>query len=549
MKIGIIAPLSSNQADTVRESMLCYPKYGNFEYHLVPLIQGELKFNLRNLDAILIHYSSIAYPLRHFLPMSAASALKIANFTGTKFCFVQDEQRPGLERLNFLNNLKIHHLFSVAPEPLLEVLYPRTLRNFTVSTVLTGYISERHLYYAKKIIPLNQRGIDVSYRGRRLPNWMGHTGTIKGSIPELIREQVNINEFWIDSSSEESDRFYEDEWFNFLLKSRISIGTPSGSDNLDIYGKYQEKWIPGNSVNHSALDPIAASYQVLSPRLFDYIAAGCLVALTPGSYSNVPVKNTYFELLPDLSNLSEVIEFSKSRSAQETVDRSRNTILNDVRYHFSHLVEEVENTYGKFQTSYIRNFFENKRFVTHTEIFYKKSFFEKVSPVTNTLRRVKSDKLISSLQRLKKTLLNMILSVNFENFKDIFQYQKILQINKFKYLVLLLRKDFRLELLTLETLSYTIDILKIRKYTEGQEFDKEIFFEISRDLRMPLDTFHKNDNLENTNCKTQWIVNYAGFGIPSYKKSLFWIPKYLQYDDNLFRNLLVQISKERNRGI
>lgn len=138
MKIAIIAAPFSDQASTVRDSISCFFNFGNFDYSLIFLRGGEIRQRLDYFDAVIVHYSVVAFPYRYPLPISSIAALRISKFKGLKLAFVQDEQRSGLERLEFLNSLKINHLFSVAPEEMHEILYPETQRHFSISRVLTG---------------------------------------------------------------------------------------------------------------------------------------------------------------------------------------------------------------------------------------------------------------------------------------------------------------------------------------------------------------------------------------------------------------------------
>ena len=352
-RVGIIAPELRLQASTVRESIECFSKYGHFKYSFIPLKRGRILDNLNNFNALIIHYSAIAFPFRYHLPISASAIWQIHSFGGVKIALVQDEQRAGIERLQFLNNLKIDHLFSVAPEELYSILYPDNERNFSISTVLTGYVSDSHLHTATKDIPLVDRSIDLSYRGRRLPSWMGNTGTLKGDIPILIKNNPNMTRFLIDVSSSETDRIYEHEWYNFLLNSRVSIGTPSGSDYLDLHGKYQENWVPRYNENGSGIqDPVEARYQVISPRFFDYVAAGNLIALTPGEYSNIPKDHLHKRLSSSLSNLHEILDFSKTDEAQRIVNLSKIEFLQNPFLHFRYFVslceERISNLSNQF---------------------------------------------------------------------------------------------------------------------------------------------------------------------------------------------------------
>jgi len=343
VNIAIITAPHNSQAETVRDSVKCFFEHGNFSYQVLELKRGELIEDINQFDALILHYSIIAFPYRYYLPISGFAALKIANFGGIKLAFVQDEQRACQERLKFLNNLEINHLFSVANEELFEILYPSNLRKFTVSTVLTGYISRRHLAVASRKVPLRERKLDVVYRGRKLPEWYGTTGTLKGAIPNIIESDPRMKKYLYSVSSVEHERIYGEKWMDFLQSGKISIATPSGSDYLDTEGNKVEAWVPNQEKStKSPSELIRADYQVISPRFFDYVAAGNLIVLTPGHYSKVPIESLYCKTDNNLENLPEIIAFASSREAQRMVTQMQESILGDVRYRYSHLVEVVE---------------------------------------------------------------------------------------------------------------------------------------------------------------------------------------------------------------
>jgi hypothetical protein len=367
MKVAIIHAPYSYQASTVKDSIESFSLYGQHQYTQVRLRHGELEINLHEFDALIVHYSCIAFPYKYFLPISARAAMKIAAFKGIKFALIQDEQRSGFDRLRFLNMLGINHLFSVAEPNLHELLYPSRERNFSISTVLTGYVSKQHREFATRRVPLCDRKVDISYRGRRLPSWMGKTSMLKGDIPNIIGELDGMKSYVADLSSEESSRIYSADWFEFLQRSKVSIGTPSGSDFLDLHGKFIEPWIPATSVSSECVpDPTPATYQVISPRYFDYVAAGNLVVLTPGLYSNIPVQGTYIEISETLEELPKILQFASTYQAQLMADKSKDLIISDSKLQYSFFVETIETSLGNHASLFIKPSFQNEQNIVKT---------------------------------------------------------------------------------------------------------------------------------------------------------------------------------------
>jgi hypothetical protein len=441
LKIGIIAASVSRQAEVVDESIQSFFKYGNFQYHLITLKRGEISQPLDGLDVLLIHYSCIAFPYRYGLPISALSSFKISQFKGLKLAFAQDEQRAGYERLDFFRSIGINHLFSVAPKSLFKVLYPNHSRNFSVSNLLTGYISEKHIQIASRNIPIADRPIDLSYRGRKLPDWMGLTGTLKGNIPNLLQKNLadSVENLQVDASADEKSRIYGDKWFDFLLRTKVTIGTPSGSDYLDLHGKYSENWIRQDGrIEYSRNEPIKANYNVISPRYFDYVAAGNLIALTSGSYSGIPNEKDYVKIEADMSDIKNVLQFSKSVSAQKMIDRSKLRVLSSDGLKYSDYVRQVEDVILSFNKNYSRTNNINKVIVVKNKLQLRPNFianivyriFEviKILPIPNSsvayVRRI-SQKLKIIVSRKNRMLIK---NLPKPKFKDYWNFRLVLEI-------------------------------------------------------------------------------------------------------------------------
>ena len=529
MKIAIIVVGNSQTADTVRMSIECFALYGNHDYEVIPLINGELSKKLNNFEALIVHYSTIAFPLRHYLPISLSSTLQISSFRGLKFAFVQDEQRAAKERLLFLNNLGIHHLFSVAPVSLFDILYPSSKRNFSVSNVLTGYVSKIHLAQSQSIQPLIHRAVDVSYRGRSLPNWMGKTATIKGEIPTLIQNLSGIGAFRADLSSKETKRIYGNKWFDFLKESRVSIATPSGSDFLDIDGMYQEDWVPQNKKINTAMPPVAASYQVVSPRVFDYIAAGNLVAATPGNYSGVLKPGTFVELADDLSNLPDILKFSTSEHAQKIVNNAQKLVLNEHSYHYMHLVQTFESHVDNLNSKSNQVCFER----THPPIHLKNKFKNDSHVVLfrKLILQIVPGEIKKKLKVMKSNhLRRLVVNKAFIN-KEVQMIFKELPLNKLQVFFYRFSLQMKSELYAVSMLRY-FDLNSISTVPISSNSCRII-------ITHP-DIEYQPDNIYNTPTSdiNSWNIDLSAYGVCQVSSRLTLLPRILDYNADRFMEIL-----------
>ena len=529
MKIAIIVVGNSQTADTVRMSIECFALYGNHDYEVIPLINGELSKKLNNFEALIVHYSAIAFPLRHYLPMSLSSSLQISSFKGLKFAFVQDEQRAAKERLLFLNNLGIHHLFSVAPVNLFDILYPSSKRNFSVSNVLTGYVSEMHLLQSQSFQPLIHRTVDVSYRGKSLPKWMGKTATIKGEIPIMIQNLSEIGVFRADVSSKETKRIYGDKWFDFLKQSRVSIATPSGSDFLDINGMYQEDWVPQNKKIKTAIPPIAASYQVVSPRIFDYIAAGNLVAATAGNYSGVLKPGTFVELADDLSNLPDILKFSASEHAQKIVNNARKVVLNERSYHYMHLVQTFESHVDNLNSKSNQVRFER----THAPINLqdKVKNDSRLVLIRKSILQIVPGQIKKKIKEMKeKQVCRLVVNKAFRK-KEVQMMFKGLPLNKLQVFFYRFSLQMKSELYVVSMLRY-IDLDSISTVSISSNSYRII-------ITHP-DIEYQPDNIYNipTSDIYSWNIDLSAYGVCQVSSRLTLLPRILDYNADRFMEIL-----------
>jgi hypothetical protein len=532
MKIAIVAAPFSAQASTVKDSLESFIRYGNFKYKIMILKSGEINESLDDYDAVILHYSCIALPYRYHKPLSAFSSMRIQEFKGVKLALVQDEQRAGYERLRFFNMLGLNHLFSVAESDLYEILYPSDRRNFSVSTVLTGYISEEHVAVAKRKIPLTTRQFDLVYRGRKLPEWMGKTGTIKGEIPEMIANDTRLTKFSISAHSSEGSRLYGQSWYDFLQSSRVSICTPSGSDFLDLDGRFPEAWIPNlrpQSTQRNA--PIAAKYQVISPRFFDSVSAGNLIALTPGLYSNIPTVNTYVELSNDLGELPEILKFSQSKSAQKIVDDCQRKILENEKLHFSFFVKTIEAKIMSYMPNSIlqKNYPEINSWSTDDLPLNKMHYIKKF--IKTILKQIDYFRVNSLVMKI----LFYLQIFNDKNFNDNLSALKVLRINRFydifnfkiKKEIFLIQKVMSKEYCLFSYSSTEHGKTKIKPVRQSDK----ILFNSSFVLN-----------------KSHWCIDLSDFGCTPVSTCLKSLPKRMEYDLNSLNvvvNLLVWSKIEK----
>jgi len=110
-------------------------------------------------------------------------------------------------------------------------------------------------------------------------------------------------------------------------------------------GRFLEEWQNKTSIgSYFKMEPILANYAAISPRIFEYAAAKCLMALTPGEYSGTLSPGLhYFELQPDFSNFEDLIlVMNDSAERNRLIDRSYEDLVLSGNYGYRRMVKEVD---------------------------------------------------------------------------------------------------------------------------------------------------------------------------------------------------------------
>ena len=306
-EILLIARIPPNNASTIRDHVVGYQRFSKYSVRIINPEDLLLGAAIESADCIILHYSVVAYPYREDYFINSKLRLSLSFLNKPLLHIVQDEQRNIMQRFRYFESIGVRHVFSVAPKELYDLMYPVSDRSFSVSTLLTGYVPLDIENWKPK--QWEERSIDISYRSRRLPKWYGILGSNKSAIADKLNEFKKFTNLSIDASCNEEDRIYDVSWIEFLCDSKVAIGTESGSSILDFDGRYKEAWQHKASLGkYSSESAISANYATSSPRIFEYAAAKCLLALTPGKYSGILTANVhYFEILPDLSNLDDLV--------------------------------------------------------------------------------------------------------------------------------------------------------------------------------------------------------------------------------------------------
>lgn len=363
LRILLLATDHGRNAATMRDHVRALQRGSRHDVHLVnnyyPRVRGLYpaatslpdRVELESFDAIVIHYTSeFSSPFS----IDAAAWEKLKRYRGLKVLFLQDEYQAVDRTVSRIAELDIDLLFTCVPESEWEKVYPRAkLPRLTKVQTLTGFVPD----YLLRQSPLAtaQRPIDVGYRARIVPFWLGELGAEKWQIAIRFLEANAGSGLTCDISVEEKDRLYGDAWTRFLASCKATLGVESGASIFDFDGRLKEtvdaylNRNPGASfeeVQKVFLNEHEHRVRLnqISPRSFEAAALRTAMVMYEGEYSGILAPDRhYIALRKDFSNVEQVIERIKDGKALATmVEAAYEEIALNPAYSFKTFVEKFD---------------------------------------------------------------------------------------------------------------------------------------------------------------------------------------------------------------
>ncbi|MGB5747631.1 MAG: hypothetical protein WBM69_11640, partial [Desulfobacterales bacterium] len=164
-----------------------------------------------NFNIIVLHYSLFGHPIslgKHF--QSYLGSVK----NSYKIAFFQDEHEYWPERVAFINEFDLNCIYSLFEPRYFDASYGKYTKVPKVLYNLTGYVSDQMIDFANQCLkPYDDRKIDVGYRARRLPYYLGRGAQEKSFIAEEFKRRVQNTDLKIDIETDEADRIYGEAWY------------------------------------------------------------------------------------------------------------------------------------------------------------------------------------------------------------------------------------------------------------------------------------------------------------------------------------------------
>src|SRR5215213_2369504 len=306
--------------------------------------------DLDEFDVVVVHYTIVATMDRYLPPVLRE---KIAAFRGLKVQFIQDEYRWIDAVTARLRKLGIDVLFTCVPKSELSKVYGDRVPGLRTIPTLPGYVSDE--LAGRQTPPIADRTIDVGYRGRTLPYWLGKLGHEKVEIGDGFAARAADYGLVCDISSAEGDRIYGDAWYRFIGSCKATLGTESGASIGDYDGAVEaavKDYLvrrPDASfeeVHRALLEPHEGNVVIntVSSRIFEAAALRTAMILFEGDYSGALQPGThYIPLERDFSNIGDVARRLRDLPFLEALtERTHADLVASGRYSLDRLVAQFD---------------------------------------------------------------------------------------------------------------------------------------------------------------------------------------------------------------
>ena len=353
LKILVLSTFDGTNASVIRDFLFSFNRYSRHKYYYVfdcAELDGMTEFDY--FDVILVFWSLDLRPPSFLFPEARA---RIRRAAARKVLFLQDEYREVRFFNHMMSELGVNVMFTCVDESDHALFYPPSLVPTLEATytVLTGYVPR----YLERARPGSraERPLDIGYRSREVPFWLGDLGREKWIIADRFQAISAARGLCSDISVREEDRLYGDEWVRFLRRSRCVLGSPSGASVVDFSGEIQrncERYLETKPT--AKYDEVRRAFfadvdgkvviDTVSPRMFEAAALGCTLVQLEGHYAGVvEADHHYIRVKRDYSNLAEVVDRMKDRKfCRRLAEHTYADLVASGQYSYRTFVQEFD---------------------------------------------------------------------------------------------------------------------------------------------------------------------------------------------------------------
>ena len=273
-----------------------------------------------------------------------------------RIAFFQDEYQHCGQRFAFIDRYQIDCVYTLLEPAYHDLVYGRHTHGPRVISTIPGYVSDELVRMAaRRSVPDEGRRIDIGYRGRSLPFYMGRGSQEKREIAARFAEMAKGRGLVLDLAVDERFRLYGDRWVSFMANSRGTIGVEAGVSIFDIDDRVRvaaEQMLRENpattmeEMSGRLLEPWEGNipYRTISPRHFEAAAFRVTQILFEGRYSGIlePMVH-YLPLRKDFSNFEEVIGLFRNPEVRRSLtDRAYADLIASGRYSYRGFVRRFD---------------------------------------------------------------------------------------------------------------------------------------------------------------------------------------------------------------
>lgn len=340
-------------ASTVDEHIAAFGRHSRY-----PIVTVNTHLGLPHrlpqapVEALILHYSlfgsgvyMLDEPVRNYVRDSRAY----------KVAFFQDEYRYCRKRFAFLDEYGVDCIFTCLEPSEFGKVYRRHSHVNSLYSNFPGYVSQEILDAAERFARSEEdRDIDVGYRGRPLPAYMGEGAREKTEIGVRFKDLATDSGLVLDIGLGEEDRLYGDDWHRFMARCRCVLGVESGVSCFDledeVLTEYERIAATGHEPTFDDLRGVLSKwdhnvyYRTISPRHFEAAALRVGQILFEGRYSGVlePMVH-YIPLKKDFSNFDEVLRLSKDEAVRrEITENAFRDLIASGDYGYSRMIKDVD---------------------------------------------------------------------------------------------------------------------------------------------------------------------------------------------------------------
>lgn len=350
--------------NTIIEHLYSFRQYSHHRCFYLDVDADSAPLHLKYLkyDLIIFHYGFISarWGGHEYLIEAMRKINWLKDIKCLKAVMPQDEYRNNTSIVTFINDFNIDIIYSVAPESEWHKIYEGVnFERVRFYKTLTGFVNDTTV---SKISHIQKeegidRDIDIGYRARNMPPWLGKHGYLKTQIGEIFATESPKHSLKIDISTQAKDTFFGDDWYRFMLRCKYFIGVEGGSTVLDKYGNIGEQ-----CEVYYAQNPTASFEELeekffpdldgklnliaISPRQFELCMTRTCQVLVEGDYNGILKPNVhYIPVKKDMSNLEDVFSIiQKDEIRSKMVERAYNDIVLSGNYSYQKFVDFVFKT-------------------------------------------------------------------------------------------------------------------------------------------------------------------------------------------------------------